>query len=408
MSFANLKGLSFVLNRINGFARRRTKLTQQNLTTASAGSHIVIQMPNGMIDTQTLSLHGLLTTVAVTAKVSVASIEHVIDSMWLEVNGQQVTQPYKYNDLCHVFESFQMGDKSGVRKIVKAWSPVTAATGVAAAVADNLSSVPFALTNIVPFSSFSPRYVDLSLMGDVRLHIRLAQNSEALVTSATDGTATYSLSDLYMCADLIDLPAEYYQAVSSRLASGGLLEIPFSQWYDISGASQTLSAAGVVVQAQVSSQSIDAVLLTCKSNYQSTLVDTKGRASKHFAFGNANITGSQIFLNNVSYPDYGAVTNAEAFLSAESLLTGMNDTVSQPVTALSSLDNFVASHYLHAERLNYTDGAANVISGINASGAPLQIRGVITGTGGAVYPLLYVATTASLLVGANRQISVRY
>jgi hypothetical protein len=104
MSFANLKGLSFMVNRINaGFSRRRVKLTQQNMTTAAPGGHVVITMPSGMIDTQTLSLHGLLSTSAADTKFAAPqAIEHCIDSMWLEIGGQQISQPYRYNDVFHV------------------------------------------------------------------------------------------------------------------------------------------------------------------------------------------------------------------------------------------------------------------------------------------------------------------
>jgi hypothetical protein len=104
------------------------------------------------------------------------------------------------------------------------------------------------------------------------------------------------------------------------------------------------------------------------------------------------------------------MTNAEALTSSLELMTGLNDTVSQPATALNSLDNFKSSHYTAVSRLNYIDqGEASVISGVNASGAPLQIKAVFEASGGTdvVYPQLFVATTASLLVYANRQVTVR-
>jgi len=414
MSFANLKGLSFMVNRINaGFSRRRVKLTQQNMTAASAGSHVVITMPSGLVDTQSLSLHGLLTTTAAATKFAAPqSIEHCVDSMWLEIGGQQISQPFRYNDVHHIFESFQAGDKTRMRNVIKSWTAEDAATGVATAPAANVTAKPFAIHNIVPFSSMSPRYIDFSLMGDVRLHIRLATNHEALVFSDSAAAGAYSWSDIYMNADLIDMPREYFDAVSARLGSGGFIELPFAQWYDITGPSQSINNAQV--SAQISSQSVDAVLATARITtlYNSAggaVADLKSRASKHYAFGTANLTGVRVYLNNVSYPEYGTVTNAEAFVSAESLMTGLNDTVAQPANALSSLDNFTASHYIAATRLNYADqGDGKVISGINATSAPLQIKAVFEGSSDTIYPQLFVATTASLLVYANRQVTVRY
>jgi hypothetical protein len=105
------------------------------------------------------------------------------------------------------------------------------------------------------------------------------------------------------------------------------------------------------------------------------------------------------------------MTVPEALTSSLELMTGLNDTVSQPATALNSLDNFRSSHYTAVARLNYADqGEVSVISGVNASGAPLQIKAIFEASGGTdvVYPQLFVATTASLLVYANRQITVRY
>jgi hypothetical protein len=105
------------------------------------------------------------------------------------------------------------------------------------------------------------------------------------------------------------------------------------------------------------------------------------------------------------------MTNAEALTSALELMTGLNDTVSQPATAINSLDNFRSSHYMAVSRLNYADqGESKVISGVNASGAPLQIKAIFEASGGTdtVYPQLFVATTASLLVYGNRQVTVRY
>jgi hypothetical protein len=249
-------------------------------------------------------------------------------------------------------------------------------------------------------------------MGDVRLHIRLATNNEALLFSDSAAAGNYSWSDIYMNADLIDMPREYFDAVSARLGSGGFIELPFAQWYDITGPAQSINNAQV--SAQISSQSVDAVLATARSTtlYNSAggaVADTKSRASKHYAFGTTNLTGVRVYLNNVSYPEYGTVTNAEAFVSAEALMTGLNDTVAQPANALSSLDNFTAAHYIACTRLNYADqGDGKVVSGINATGAPLQIKAVFEGSSDTIYPQLFVATTASLLVYANRQVTVRY
>jgi len=416
MSFANLKGLSFLVNRINaGFSRRRVKLTQQNMTTAAPGGHIVIQMPAALVDLQTLSLHGVISTTAGASKFAAPqAIEHCIDSMWLEIGGQQISQPYRYNDIFHMFDTLQGGDKKGLRKALQSWVPESATTGIGSAPLANLTNADFAVYNIVPFSSMSPRYLDLSLMGEVRLHIRLATNFEALQFSASDAAGAYTWSDIYMAADLIDMPREYFDAVSSRLSGGGYLEIPFAQFYDITGPSQSLNNSQVT--AQVSSQSVDAVIATARitSTYNSaagSVSDTKGRASLHYGFGTTNIKSCRLYLNNVSYPEWGPMTNAEALTSALELMTGLNDTVSQPATALNSLDNFKSSHYLAVSRLNYADqGESKVISGVNASGAPLQIKAIFEASGGTdtIYPQIFVATTASLLVYGNRQVTVRY
>jgi len=416
MSFANLKGLSFMVNRINaGFSRRRVKLTQQNMTTAAPGGHIVIQLPSGMIDTQTLSLHGLITTTAAATKFAAPqAIEHCIDSMWLEIGGQQISQPYKYNDVFHMFDTLQGGDKKGLRKALQSWVPESSVTGIGSAPLANLTNADFAVYNIVPFSSMSPRYLDLSIFGECRLHIRLATNNESLQFSAADAAGAYTWSEIYMAADLIDMPREYFDAVSARLSGGGYLEIPFAQFYDISSPSQPLNNAQAT--AQVSSQSINAVIATARvtSTYNTaagSVSDTKSRASLHYGFGTTNIKSCRLYLNNVAYPEWGPMTNPEALTASLELMTGLNDTVSQPATALNSLDNFRSSHYTAVSRLNYVDqGEASVISGVNASGAPLQIKAVFESSGGSdvVYPQLFVATTASLLVYANRQVTVRY
>jgi hypothetical protein len=271
-----------------------------------------------------------------------------------------------------------------------------------------MASKAFAVHNWPgPIASMAPSKIDFNLWPETRLRIKMAPAVEALIS--TDTAPSYTVDDIVFEVDTLDMPAEYYSALEQRLQGGGMLEVPYQQWYAFSGASQVVNNAKL--NFQLSSQSIDGLIATYKavSNYQDPTYGA-GRASQHFDFGSSDFTGCGFRLNSTQVPDYGTMGIPQSFVSAIDMLSGLQDTVSSVMPALADLTAYKSNHLAVCLRTNFGDDSgmgSRLISGISSTGAAVNVQVEYKGGSTTCYPMCLVATTASILIGANRQVTVR-
>ena len=417
-SFTGLKALSYFVKRIQPVSRRKLRLTTKNLTEAKAGSHVVVELPPALIDMNTFAMFAKATVTAAASKfATLTNSEALIANMWIESGGVQLTQSFRFADLHSIFESWQAGDRLAIRKALNVFTATTATTGIATAPTTNaISSTPIVINNWVgPLGSMQPRYIDWSLFPQTRIHIILAADDDCLAYASADAAGTYTLSEIEMECDILDVPGDYSAAIMQRLGGGGTLEIPFTQYYDQVGSAQALG--GATLQMQLAAQSIDAIFATYRTSAKSNdpVVAASGhmvRYSNHFHFGSAAFAGLNWRLNSVVFPDYGLMTNDRAFLSTVETLAGAQDTVSSihPAVTNTGLTSFTNGHLLACLRTSFGDDSGygpRLLSGISSQGAPLNLQLKFGGSSSeVVYPYLFVATTASILVGAGKQVQV--
>ena len=415
MSLAGLKSLQYYVKRVSGISRRKIKLTTQNIIDANPGSTIVVSLPPVALDLSTLVMLGKATTTNSTAGsyTGISESFHLIEELVLECGGQQVVVPYNYNDIRHIIDTYQGGDRKNIARCLEQLMPTiksnTETDGEATVPTTNLAATPFAISNWLSLGSMSPKVIDFSVWPETRLKIRLAPVSHACVSNAAT-TASYSISDIQFNVDVLDLPAEFHQAQMQALQSG-FLEIPFQQWYSFSGSTQAVPNAKL--QFQINSQSIDALVVTCKAsvNYENVASSLEGRSAAHYDFGEDSITALQVRLNSLAFPEFGEMSPAQCLLSTMDAFLGLSDTMQSSVGALDSLASFTKAHFAAVVRTNYgTEDMGNrLISGLNAKGAPVNVEVTFKGTGSDnIIPYCHVATTASILIGPNRQLQVQY
>ena len=84
--------------------------------------------------------------------------------------------------------------------------------------------------------------------------------------------------------------------------------------------------------------------------------------------------------------------------------------VSSVVPALDSLARYINGHLAVCLRTNFGEEGmgGRLISGISSTGSPVNIQIEFKGDSTPIYPIAFVATTASILVGANKQVQVRF
>jgi stress response protein SCP2 len=126
MSFAGIKSLSYMVQRLSNVSRRKIRLTTQNLTSAKGGAQVVVEFPLALLDLATFTMYAKVTIADGAQFTTVVNAEHLIESYYLESGGQILTQPFKFNDLVHILESYQMGDRLNVRRALQILAPAPA------------------------------------------------------------------------------------------------------------------------------------------------------------------------------------------------------------------------------------------------------------------------------------------
>lgn len=417
---ANMK---YFLNRLSAFSRNRYRLSTQTPTTANPQDVLVISLPENTIvdlDTLTWAFNGSTSAVGGTTP-SVyfpKHIETIIDSISVEVNGIAVQNTIlSYGQLFKVLADYTCGDKNNQRAFLQNSTAIPAATLPTGVV---YSNAPFQIKNWLGWlGTVQPRLIDTSLLGTVKIYIRLAPTS-VLCVSGAPTSVNYSLSNMYFHVDAIDVSDGIYYNMVQKMLESRPLELPFDNYIAFSGGSQSL--ANAVTRFGLSTQSLDMLIGTVLLAAPTTAVDTTIASSQSFVRGDTSLTAStaQFAVNNVLYPlweaslaDQYSITLDALGLSQDTvgsfdpLFTQGAITVNGTTITNGLITNYGSRFYAFIVRLNHGDDLADrVISGVDLRGTTAMCEFRIKSGSGNQLPFVWAKCKSTLSIGKFRQLSV--
>jgi hypothetical protein len=415
------KSMQMMVSRLAGFSKNGVKLRPMSQESAKAGDVIVFELPtNTPVDLRTFSILTRGATTGATGANNCVSfpkhIESLIESVQVEINGTLIDTGFlRYNHLHKTYMDYFCGvDKASTLRNLLQYTTQPDASTVAVE-----TNKLLCFNTFLGFLSAKCPVIDTSILGQVRVLVRLASN-DVLVTRGVTSNPSYTLNNLFATIDTIAInDGMYYDMIQQRLAEAPI-EVMFDRYYvfengSTSGAQNTRWA--------VSTQSLDWVIGTLLTNVSRTTPNVFNAitgTSEYFTRSGRGITDSLFYFNNVQYPNYSPRMDDGSIL-CETLqnLNVLSDLVGGGDSGLTTYTNWERHFWCHVHRFNHLPDAGDdnrLISGLNTLGANAQGSWVTTGASldnatvgaaAASWPLVYVKTTATLAIGAGRMLEVR-
>jgi hypothetical protein len=426
------------LEKLDNVSRNSFLLYPQTPVQANVGDTISITLPkNSIVNLDAFTLYANLFTG--TGTQPPRNVESLIDQVTVLVNGIAVAPGAQMtNFLSTAFIDVYGADKQTRRTLLQlgadAATPVQDAAGFGVVGGVNVG-VPIAISHFLDFlSSAQPRYLDTSILGSVRLQIKLAGTNVLL--AATGATKSWGLNTIQALCQVVSIDdGSYSQIVQQRLSNNGV-NIPFKYYLTFQG---NVGIAGRNLRMNVSSQSVDGVWATFQqaandaTAYTANGYDSQLRTSTYFTRCATNMTDSVFSVNGVRFPSI-PLTPAQiwnenmhnmglscdmvgqidkSFLNstytAGSQLTTGNFTYTPASTTIApGVNKFVSNAFFHYFKFNVDndEGSSRLSSGLDTRGSASTLTWQTTGNAGSLLPVCYVECTGIMEVGPNRQISV--
>jgi hypothetical protein len=285
------------------------------------------------------------------------------------------------------------------RQVLQNATPLTAPSGT-----DSLT--PYCIQNWLGFlGSAQPQCIDVGALGNVRIRIGLSTAAVVLLGTGTSAPG-FSLSDIFATIDCLDISdGEFYQSYSNYLASGGILELPYSDIYSFSAGN--IQSSGTL-RFSLSTQSLDMVMATFVENTTTNNLDTVTGTTRYFKRTGDGITGFQFGINNVMYPQFRP-DSSQAYAILTNSLNVSQDSLGGMTPELNSLTAWRQNYWIAAYRFAHdADNASRYVSGVDSRGSVTQCTFEYTGlsdTANAKLGLVFAFAKAVLAVGAGRLIT---
>jgi hypothetical protein len=305
----------------------------------------------------------------------------------------------------------------------------------------NVTNQFLSVNNFLGFvGSVSPGCINTASLGNVRIRLTLASPAVLIQNSACTG-ANYTFSNIVFSVDVIDIQDGIYHKLHNELlASGAAHEYTFHNYYSFSTpvtgsfntsmkfslSTQSLNRAwGAFVHGSAQQLlSINGVGATTAaydpirqdSSYFTRLCGGNNGITVTYSTGNTitySMANYQYNVNNVYSPNW--LVPPEYGFGILTAAYGLNyDTVHGLDPNCNSMAAWLSAYSVFHTKFDHSEGNS-LISGINTAGnvaqSFLQVTGnswTVAGTGvpSSVLGLVFVESTASLLVGANRQLQL--
>jgi hypothetical protein len=394
------KSLISYLNRVSNVSKNTLKVTPYRTNAVTQSQIIVVDMPNNaMIDLDTLVFHFKGTTDSTDVVEFPRHIESLIAKINVELNGMSIGSCNHLSDLYNIMYNLTMGmDAYNKRSLYQIHNP----TG------ENVVSRPYKINNWLGLvGSIQGRVLDLGVIGSMRLHITL-EGTNVLVKSEESTNESYTLDDLYFTVDSVSVDdGVYYAAKAAFLNSGGIIELPFDNYYSslFSVSSYTQSS-----RFSVSTNSLD-YILACFPRTRSLSTGVGYDGYFRYAADDGSTDGLvdwSFNVNNIQLPQFKALKD-DAFCLLENVM-GISQTMDGGIDpAIQSRTTWNQKTWCAAVRLNLlTDVDERTISGLSTQGTNSTIAFETTGTG-SINPnnlLIFAKSSAVLRVGAGKTLEL--
>jgi hypothetical protein len=400
--------LKYYLEKLDNVSRNTFLLYPQTPQTAYAGDTISITLPeNSIVNLDAFTLYANLNTVAGSSPPR--GVESLIDQITVLVNGIQVGPGSQMtNYLSTALIDWYGADKMAQRKVMQLGNNVTAPTDAnTPAAATGQTAKPIAISHFLGFlSSAQPRYLDTSILGQVRLQIKLAGAN--VVPAYTGVTGSCYLDTIQALCQVVSIDdGSYSLIVQQRLSNGGV-KIPFKYYLTFQGNNGTASQN---LRMTVSSQSVDGVWATFQdgNTYNSKGTDTVLRNTKYFTRKGTDVVDSVFAVNGVRFPSI-PLTPTQIWMENLHNMGLSADMVGAMDGSLDSLAEFKESGFLHYFKFNVDndEGSSRLSSGLDTRGSASTLTWQTTGGGVDYLSTVFVECTALMNVGPNRTIDVTW
>lgn len=411
------KNMQYFINKMEGYNRQTTKITPLNMTTFSPNDIITVQMPqNQNVDFSTFTMHGTITTTATGGTNSIVlppkHIETLISQLSYDLNGQVVGGGcQEYGHIFKILADWTFGqEKQNLRRIVSNGVPTNGVTfpdlAATPAAGVTCTNTPFSIANWLGLLQCDPSVVDMSALGDLRLYLRLAPNN-VLVTHSSAGVpvGAYTISNVYFTVDVIQTDPTYKQILAQKMQSAPL-EIYFPDYRSFTSG---LVNKNQSMRFSVSSQSVDDIYATflpaTYNDVSTTTAFANSGTSRYFNKDGSNVTSSQFQLNSQFYPSFKPDSQAIMFQLTNEAFGTSTDTLGGCDPLLNSLSAYTNFFWVHHLRLNHPDSDNNrVLSGMDSRGTTANYFWNTEASSGTGFAWVFVKSSATLRVGAYRQI----
>jgi hypothetical protein len=454
MSYA--PSLSYFLDKMSGFSTNYFRLESQNASTASANQIVRFTLPsNALLNLRSFAFHFTATTDSTgggKARLP-PDIASLVERVEVSCGGVQLSAGSNYyNVLCAAKRALtdKMVDPVlGHPEVVRATSYVDGAAKANNETYTGTSS-HFCIKSWEGFlGSAEPKIMDSSLVPDLVVSIYLADNSvlsnvagTAIAGTATTGiqvagagTVSYSLSNIHATIECMGLAdGTYDNMVSSMIATKGFIEIPFKQYYSFqdthsgqmrfSVATQSLDRIWAVHRNSNFNTNVGAVSIKgYKQTGAFTAASSGAAVTQDVGAPQFDIGGSldynkeklttaafdfpepagtnlyQFQLNGAYIPQFRATFEEMYQISCNSVNGYTQNKV--------GLETMKTNYSVQCIRLNLPESEfGRLISGLNTRSVSLNGYYNISGLSGTPTVNLFAETTATLMIGAGRQISI--
>ena len=289
------------------------------------------------------------------------------------------------------------------------------------------------ISDWLAFFKAQPNWVQLQMLGEVEIRLTLAGNDVLAVPPGLGLTSRpdYSLSNIFFTVRTCSFDNNFYDDIlSEKLSSGGEIELPYNNYYNIN---QVQSAGSSSTRFSVNTQCLNKVISVNRPSYYNTLTGAMihapcgygARADGGFGLIHkgsffqttsgiepfsssvlSNVNQWQYQINNAFVPNV-KIDPSYAFynhLEAWNLHNSWSDAV------ISGAPNvFLLSNYQMAIALDFMDSSIpRLCSGVDTRGAVSVAYLLQDDNNAGDRTDIFTCFTSVLKVGANQQIQVIY
>lgn len=406
------RSLQYAAQRLNAYSRQSLLLMPRSNASAKSGNMISVTLPeNAKVDLRTLAMHFKGTAEGTGSTGACAGfpkhIETLLDRVSVDCGGQTVDPGCSStSQLIKILFDYSLDASiNPLRQVCSNGADQDIPTA-------NTTAKDYVIMNWPGFLHATPSIIDTALTGPITISIYLAPDS-VLRTNETATGAVYKLDDIRFCVDVISVEDGVYDQIVARRLESGPIPVTFPHFQSFQGGVTTSLSTGMTFG--VSSQSVDLLIGTFLDGTHNAITsggeghyDSDTKSSKYFARKATGLSGSAFNISGVSYPSFRATPMMAYAQTLQALGMSINS-VGGSDQNLNSYEKYLSKYFAHIVRLNHPTDEAGWSSGLDTRGAAVSMAFNTTGgttAAAGVYPLVFVACTGTLFIGAYRQLQV--